>query len=391
MSNIVPNEIPEGCKLLCIGESPGEWEDRLKRPFVSVDVAQKAGFTLDTNTAGELLERYLGRLNLRREDVGFANLYKRRPPGNKFETILQDPYLKTSLKELSEDIQRAKPNCILALGGFPLWFLTGRAGKDKGKVRPGSGITTYRGSRYHSTLKGCEGIKVYPTFHPAYILRNWKMNPIFFHDLSEAVKDSQFPELKYPSYEEHINPDSDKLYDLTHAALSSDWVSVDIETFPGGRYSCVGFSFRKREDQNGGSGLDGIQQGDIGVCITYQRSDLARFAREVWESNTPKIFQFGTYDINFMKTFCSWRIGGYYDGVGWDTYIASASLLPDYPRGLDFLTSIYTRFPFYKHERKVWKEVGDMNILWKYNIKDCISTYQIAMEQMKGIKDLFHG
>lgn len=103
----------------------------------------------------------------------------------------------------------------------------------------------------------------------------------------------------------------------------------------------------------------------------------------------PKILQFATYDIPFMSRFYQWKIGGYYDGVGWDTFVASASLLPDFPRGLDFLISIHTRFPYYKSDRKVWKIVGDMNILWKYNIKDTVGTHAVAMEQMGQMKELF--
>ena len=73
----------------------------------------------------------------------------------------------------------------------------------------------------------------------------------------------------------------------------------------------------------------------------------------------------------------------------YDTYIGAANLMPEFPRGLDFLTSIYTWFPYYKQERKVWKEEGDLDILWNYNIKDIIATYQIAMAQMVELKELY--
>lgn len=257
-----------------------------------------------------------------------------------------------------------------------MYFLTGQCSSDKGKLKPGSGILTYRGSRYNCTLEGCEGVKVFCTMHPAFVLRAWGFNPLFLVDLTHAIEDSHYPELRLPEYEEHISPDRSTCSLLVDEAMSSGRISLDIETFPGGRYSCIGFSFRRQEK-------------DIGVCVTYKQPYLVQLLRDLWESPTSKIFQYGTYDISFMEHFYGWKIGGYYDNMGWDTYIASASILPDFPRGLDFLTSIYTRFQYYKTERKVWKEKGDMSILWKYNIKDCIATYQIAMEQMKEIKELF--
>lgn len=378
MSRIVPNEIPSGAKILCVGESPGEWEERLGRPFVSIDVAKQAGFSPDNNTAGELLERYMGRLGLSRNQFGLANLYKRRPPGNKFKAILTDPYLQESIEDLRRDIIALQPNVIIALGGWPLYFLTGKCSRPNKKAVPGSGILTYRGSRYHCTMKGCEGIKVFPTMHPAYVLRNWRMNPLFLVDLTHAVEDSHFPELRLPEYDELIEPGSNEAARFTESALHSEWISTDIETFPGGRYSCVGFSYRDRQRLR-----------DSGICITYKQPYLTEVARTLWHSETPKIFQYGTYDINFMRNFYGWEIGGYYNNVGWDTFIASASILPDYPRSLDFLTSLYTRFQYYKQERKVWKETNDMNILWRYNVKDCISTYQIALAQMEEIGGLF--
>jgi hypothetical protein len=141
------------------------------------------------------------------------------------------------------------------------------------------------------------------------------MNPVFNLDIKHALEDAEYPELRAPVYEQHIDPLPDKLHDLVHEALSAEYISVDIETFPGGRFSCIGFAFRRSSDG-----------GDVGVCITLDRPDLHRYVKEVWESDTPKIFQYGTYDTAFMRFFYGWRIGGYYGGMGWDTYVAAANL-----------------------------------------------------------------
>ena len=357
----VPYDGPKDSKILIVGEAPGAEEVGQRKPFVG--------------KSGELLIRYLNRVGVGREEVRLANLCQYRPRGNKFELLLNSLELEEGIEELRKEVENGSYNVIIALGSWPLWYLTGMCGKEKQKLAPGTGISTWRGSRLPAVEK-FKGVKVFPTYHPSYVLRDWHVNPIFHTDLYHAVEDSHFPELRYPEYEEYIDPGSDQLHDLVRESLESEWTSVDIETFRGGKFSCIGWAFK----------TGGIYKG---VCITYKRADLWRFAKEVWESSNRKIFQYGTYDISFMRHFYQWHINGYYNGLGWDTYVASASILPDYPRGLDFLCSIYTRFPYYKEERKVWREDGDMMTLWKYNIKDTVATLQIGEAQMEEIKQLF--
>jgi DNA polymerase len=365
MPNISLSQIsyegPDRYKILCVGEAPGGEEMGQGRPFVGA--------------AGQLVDRYLERNLVQREEVKLTNLSNYRPDDNKFEHLLDSPQLIEGLAKLKDEIEAGDPNIIIALGNWPMYFLTGMCGKEKQKLKPGTGIMTYRGSRLPTLPQWGKTRKVFCTFHPSFILRNWFWNPIFNEDIARAVEDSCYPELRYPVYEEHIDPDSDQLYDLVHEALSQEWVSLDIETFPGGRFSCVGFSIGEQK----------------GVCVTYLRPDLHHYLQDIWESDTPKILQYGTYDISFMRHFYGWKIGGFYNGLGWDTFVASANIYPDYPRGLAFLASLYTRFPYYKEDRKIWKEAGDMSILWKYNLKDCVATYQIAMKQMGEIQTLYGG
>jgi len=363
----VPFEGPDEYDIMLVGEAPGAEEVGQGRPFVG--------------RSGQLLERYLERNLVTRSQVKLANLSKYRPGThhNKFEALLGSTQLEDGLDELGEEIKRAKPNVVIALGNWPLYYLTGNCaidGKTK-KPTPGKGILLYRGSRLPVLPKfGGKTQKVFVANHPAYITRVWGWNPVFNLDITRAVEDSKYPELRYPEYEEYIDPDLSTLHNLVHESLAADWISLDIETFPDRKYSCVGWAYSH----------NGVMKG---VCITYERPDLARFAHEIWRSDTPKILQFATYDIPFMHRFYQWKIGGYYDGKGWDTFVASASLMPDFPRGLDFLISIHTRFPYYKSDRKVWKKIGDMNILWKYNIKDTVGTHAVAMAQMGEMKELF--
>jgi uracil-DNA glycosylase family 4 len=362
----VPFEGPSSYKLICVGEAPGAEEVGQGRPFIG--------------KTGQLLRRYLERQGCEVDltTIMFANLCKYRPrKANQFSTILNTPELESGLNDLKEEIDRVKPNLILALGGWPTYYITGKCGYRQKKPIPGSGIKLYRGSLLPA-LDDFSNIKTLCSYHPSYIERDWKWNPVFFWDLQRAAQDMQFPELRYTEYDEFIDPPADVLDELTEESIKSEWTSVDIETFPGGRFSCVGWAYRRPKTGK-----------FAGVCITYKRPDLWKWARRMWEAGGPKIFQYGTYDVSFMQYFYDWKVGGFYDGVGWDTYVASANLLPDFPRGLDFLISIYTRFPYYKTERKVWREMGDMSILWKYNIKDTVGTHEVADYQMNEMGKLY--
>jgi len=128
-------EGPDNYNIMLVGEAPGAEEQGQGRPFVG--------------RSGQLLERYLERNLVTRSQVKLANLSKYRPGTNhnKFEVLLGSTQLEDGLGELSEEIKRARPNVIIALGNWPLYYLTGKCGLDKTKPKPGSGILLYRGSR----------------------------------------------------------------------------------------------------------------------------------------------------------------------------------------------------------------------------------------------------
>lgn len=128
-----------------IGEAPGETEDRLGRPFVG--------------RAGEKLEEIIRAMTLRRDQVYIANVLKSRPPDNRaplqHEVDACGPYLRRQIAII-------RPKAIVTLGG-PATKLV--LGVDQG-------ITRLRGiwARYqHEDVD----VPVMPTFHPAYLLRNY--------------------------------------------------------------------------------------------------------------------------------------------------------------------------------------------------------------------------
>src|ERR1019366_1398344 len=102
-------------KVMCVGEAYGANEDREGQPFVG--------------PAGVLLEGVLAAAGIPPSSVFFTNLVNARPPGNRIRAWVDsagrpNDILLQGLVTLQADIERINPTVILALGNYPLHFLT---------------------------------------------------------------------------------------------------------------------------------------------------------------------------------------------------------------------------------------------------------------------------
>lgn len=132
-------------RLMFVGEGPGRDEDLQGRPFVG--------------KAGELLDKMIGAIGLKREDTYIANVVKCRPPDNR--TPAPDE-ARACLGYLHRQIELIRPAVIVTLGATPLRELVGVS----------EGITRVRG-QWKRVRVGDREIPVMPTFHPAYVLRQY--------------------------------------------------------------------------------------------------------------------------------------------------------------------------------------------------------------------------
>lgn len=141
-----------------VGEGPGADEDRLGEPFVG--------------KAGQLLNAAISKgLGLRREDVYICNVVKCRPPENR--SPLPDEVAMCSAF-LYQQLELVRPRVIVTLGAPAQRALSGEPG----------GITRVRGK-----WLSWRGIRLMPTFHPAYILRNPSAKRPFWEDLQAVMKE----------------------------------------------------------------------------------------------------------------------------------------------------------------------------------------------------------
>jgi len=130
--------------VMFIGEAPGFDEDMQGEPFVG--------------RAGQLLNKILEAVHLRREDVYIANILKCRPPGNR-DPLLSE--METCSPYLLKQIELIRPKIIIALGRIAAQAL----------LHTNESLTELREKVYDFN-----GIKVLVTYHPAALLRNpgWK-------------------------------------------------------------------------------------------------------------------------------------------------------------------------------------------------------------------------
>jgi len=149
-------------KLVFVGEGPGYDEDQQGEPFVG--------------RAGKLLTEIITKgMRLRREDVYIANVVKCRPPGNRNpepdEVESCEPFLVRQL-------ELVRPSVIVALGKFAAQTL----------LRSKTPITKLRGQWFDY-----QGVKLMPTFHPAYLLRNPGDKRLVWQDIQMVMRELGLP------------------------------------------------------------------------------------------------------------------------------------------------------------------------------------------------------
>jgi uracil-DNA glycosylase family 4 len=128
-----------------IGEAPGYYEDLKGLPFVG--------------RSGKLLDKMLIENGLSRQSVSILNIIKCRPTTDEGEnrTPTESERRFCGERWLFKQLELLSPKLIVALGGIALKFFI-----------PNAAVTKYVGQLHNTDL----GLKLFVTYHPAYILRN---------------------------------------------------------------------------------------------------------------------------------------------------------------------------------------------------------------------------
>ena len=322
---------------MLIGEAWGEQEEREKRPFVGA--------------SGRLLNSLLDIAGIPREECYITNVFNLRPqptndvknlcgpksnavPG--YPPLAQGKYVRAEFKpeldRLEHEIKSVKPNLIVALGATPTWATL--------KL---NGIKKYRGA----PAMGIHGIKVLPTYHPAAIMRQYKLRPIVIADLQKAKRESEFPEIRRPMREIWVEPTIEDIIRFRDEYIvPSRQCTADIETIAR-MITCI--SFAPSIDRAIVIPFFDERKPSKNYWSTFEEE------REAWNLvaqilGMPKKWagQNFIYDMKFLWT----EMGITVPDMADDTMLLHHALQPELEKGLAFLGTIYTDEAAWKLDRK---------------------------------------
>lgn len=341
-------------QIAVVSEAPGDREVALKVPLVG--------------GSGQLLWKALSKYGITRRDVYVTNVVKRqlsfledndkvRLP--KHETDNWEALLKWELASL--------PNLryVLVLGNMSL----------KAICRV-DGITRWRGSvlDFNITSHNVTQPRTYKaicTFNPAHVIREPKHEITFMMDVSKLDRVARGKYLPY-EIKGHVLTDKRQILEVLEK-LNNDKkpISFDIES-GSGETACIGFANDSHE----------------GWCIPFRsitgdsylsladEMEVRRHLQHLFSSaqNNHFIAQNANFDMYWLWYKDRLRV----HRTWFDTMLAHHVLYPTLPHDLGYLTTQYTTHPYYKDDRLEWREKGDIEIFWQYNIKDCCITHEVA-------------
>lgn len=372
---------PCPARIMIVGDFPSQ-EDELKNlPFMGYQ--------------GDELSRMLKDAGIYKSECFLTTALKTRPFSGDITNLIADkkksitprhvlwrdkyvlPQVVTDLEFLKREIDLCQPNVIIALGNTALWALTGQWG-----------ITSWRGSVLPCdlSLNASHQIKVIPTYPVYSIFRQWSWRPIAIQDLRRAKKESAFRGINKPDYQFIVRPDFttavgvlEQLYTRAETSETPLTLSVDLET-RAGHIACCGIAWSTLH----------------AICIPFmciEREagywDLQEEAIIVWLLwrllTHPKVEVIGqnfSYDAQY--TMRHWH---FIPNLKRDTMLAQHVIFSNMPKSLDFLSSMYCEYHCYwKDDGKDWNPNVAEDILWEYNCKDAVITFEVDLAQQTTVK-----
>ena len=330
------------CDIALVGEAPGTDEDLLGRPFVG--------------KSGKLLNKMLKSAGIEREKCLVTNAFDFVLPNNdvkkisftKKEMLAQGelfwPQLEVpvergayvpaeigipQLVRLHLELADFRPNVVIALGGTAVWALLGIPPFGKMKKMVG---TVHRAC--------CHGYKVVPTYHPAYIARNYSEMTRVVANLKKALRESKFPEIRRPEIEVIVPRTAQEVRDFLDNL--GDVAAVDIETLTG-MIDNIGFA-----DCFERSMSVPIFRPDTFRGYWKNESECAEVVWAICEylqnPTKTKVMQNGSYDVQWLWEKWKCPVHGWTE----DTRLLHHSLWPESPKDLGTIAALHLDMPAWK-------------------------------------------
>ena len=345
---------PDGlftAELAVVAEAPGTREVNMKVPLVG--------------GSGQLLWSTLKKHNLTRRDVYVTNVCKRQLAFGGAESTEK---VKIHKNELDHWVAMLKwelaclPNLkyVLVCGNMALEALCGK-----------KGISKWRGSVLDFEIVSLADsqprtYKAICTFNPAMVLREPKTEITFAMDCGRIPIVMSGKWRKYEINGEVLTDYRQAMEKIDVIHKLNEPISFDIES-GGGETACIGLAWTRND----------------GVCIpfrgirgepyfTLEEEVNIRLRLQRLFADTEKRFvaQNANFDMYWLWIKDKIRV----HKAWFDTMLAHHCLYPAMPHDLGYLCTQYTTHPYYKDERVEWRDKGDIDLFWNYNITDvCIT------------------
>ncbi len=343
MKSTVETIGPANARIMLVGEAPSREDQLLGEPF--------------KGSNGRVLDQLLAAAGIFRESCLITNVARQQPPGNRIAFYFEDryqtvpkPMLKEWIDKLRFEIETYKPNIVVAIGRTALWALTGE-----------TKISECRGYIMESTL--VPGQKVLPTYHPRFVIEQWKESFTVVMDLQKAHRSSQTPDM--PVDNRNLVGDA-TLHEWTdyckYLIDKKAVIAFDIETNPEGCHvNRLGFA----HSTNFAMSIGVLN----GIYAKFSLEDELTFWNSVQSvlTHCPIVTQNGIFDIGVTHH----HLGVLPTSIYFDTHIAAHVVWPETPRSLSYLSSIFLNVP-------KWKSSAADNP-GLYNAADCANTYGVML------------
>lgn len=358
---VAPKGTSIASRIVC-GEQPGQTECVLKEPFVG--------------PAGKLLKACLSHAQIPLASCYFTNVLKDYdspmesycvPPRSRKASPAWAGRGQEYVELLREEVNSHPAKQIIAVGNVALAALTGRWG-----------ITKWRGSLIPCLFN--EEKYVIPIIHPASVLRGSSENKhLIVCDLKKAVmyeqNDYRLKERKVltkPTFVDAMN----FLQICYDKGMEGIPISFDIE-IKHLELNCFSLSY----NDTLAISIPLMGPGGDYFSPDQEVSIIKSLARLLSNPSIRKVGQNIIFDTHFML-----RKYGIRSINLDDTMIAQHTLLPQLPKGLDMITSLWTDIPYYKDEGKEWfAGGGTYDRLWVYNGYDslaCSASFPLILRDL---------
>lgn len=354
---------PRDAKIAFVFEQPDKFEVRQGRPLVG--------------PAGREFDDCLINAGISRSECYLTNVIKDLDyPLTHYFIYKQSRIVGTTkagqeyIYELEHELGQVSANVIVPSGNVALFALASR-----------TGITKWRGSIIESTL--LPGKKLIPAIHTATVIppKSQYLNKhLITLDYIRAREQAAFPDIRTaerslitgPSFIQCLEFLSECLYRGHRGSIIDYDIEIDINNYA---LTCISFAMSPHE----GISIPFLNHNGDYFTPDQEATIMLAIARILEDKQIQKRGQnVIAFDGPYMLRMYGIKMHNCHD-----TMVAQKILLPDYPVGLHFITTMFTEIPYYKDDGKQFiKAGGEWQKFWTYNIMDSIACAEAHPKQL---------